>query len=105
MAKITLNLDERCMQNGKAQVRIRISHKCTNCFISTGVYVEPQFFQPDTLHDAVHRKAPMAAQLRSQISAQVQQIEDYLSEVNCDELATMTANDIRERAHTCSRTN
>lgn len=98
MAKITLNLDERSMKNEKAQVRIRISHKKTNCFISTGVYVEPRYFQPDTIHDAVHRKAPMAAQLRMQISEQVQRIEDWLADVDREELTKMTANDIRDRS-------
>lgn len=98
MAKITLNLDERSMKNGKAQVRIRISHKGTNCFIGSGVYVEPQYFQPYTLHEAVHRKAPMAAQLRVQISEQVQMIEDYLADVDRNELARITANEIRDRA-------
>ena len=98
MAKLTLNLDERCLKNGMAQVRIRISHKGTNCFIGTGVYVEPQYFQPNTLHDAVHRKAQAAAEKRVRISEQVQQIEDYLADFDRDELAAMTANDIRDRA-------
>ena len=97
MATITLNLDERSMKNGMAQVRIRISHKGTNCFIGTSVWIEPQYFQPDTLHDAVHRKAQMAADKRLRISEQVQRIEDYLDDVDRAELATMTANDIRDR--------
>ena len=98
MATITLNLDERTIKNGMAQVRIRISHRGSNCFIGTGVYVEPQYFQPDTLHDAVHRKAQMATDKRVRISEQVQRIEDYLDDVDRVELATMTANDIRDRA-------
>ena len=81
MATITLNLDERTIKNGMAQVRIRISHKGTNCFIGTSVWIEPQYFQPDTLHDAVHRKAQMAADKRLRISEQVQRIEDYLDDV------------------------
>lgn len=97
MATITLNLDERSMKNGMAQVRIRISHKGTNCFIGTSVWIEPQYFQPDTLHDAVHRKAQMAADKRLRISEQVQRIEDFLDDAHRAELATMTANDIRDR--------
>ena len=98
MAKITLSLDERSLKNGKAQVRIRISHRCTNCFIGSGVYVEPQYFIEGSLHDMIHRKAPMAAQLRLLISEQIQRIENYLADVDRDELAIMTANDIRDRA-------
>lgn len=98
MATITLNLDERTIKNGMAQVRIRISHRGSNCFIGTGVYVEPQYFQPDTLHDAVHRKAQMAVEKRERITEQVQTIEDYLLSVSRDELAHMCANDIRDRA-------
>ena len=98
MAKITLSLDERSLKNGKAQVRIRISHRCTNCFIGSGVYVEPKYFIESSLHDMIHRKATMAAQLRLLISEQIQRIEDYLADVDRDELSTMTANDIRDRA-------
>ena len=98
MATITLNLDERTIKNGMAQVRIRISHRGSNCFIGTGVYIEPQYFQHDTLHDAVHRKAQMATDKRVRISEQVQRIEEYLEDVDRAELATMTANDIRDRA-------
>ena len=98
MAKITLSLDERSLKNGKAQVRIRISHRCTNCFIGSGVYVEPQYFIDGSLHDMINRKAPMSAQLRLLISEQIQRIENYLADVDRDELETMTANDIRDRA-------
>ena len=97
MATITLNLDERTIKNGMAQVRIRISHKGTNCFIGTGVWIEPQYFQPSSLYYPVYRKAQMAADKRVRISEQVQRIEDYLDNVDHAELATMTANDIRDR--------
>ena len=98
MAKITLNLDERSLKNGKAQVRIRISHKGTNCFIGTGVYVEPQYFVFGSLHDPLHRKTPNGLDLREQISTQVQRIEDWLASVSKEELNGITANNIRERA-------
>lgn len=97
MATVTLNLDERTIKNGMAQVRIRITHKGTNCFIGTGVWIEPKYFQPDTIHKAVHRKAQMAADKRLRISEQVQSIEEFLGDVDRAELATMTANDIRDR--------
>lgn len=102
MAKLTLNLDERSMKNGMAQVRIRISHRGSNCFIGTGVYVEPQYFQPSSLYDPVHRKAQMAVEKRERITEQVQTIEDYLLSVSREELAHMCANDIRERAGMCT---
>ena len=101
MAKLTLNLDERTLKNGKAQVRIRISHKGTNCFIGTGVYVEPQYFILGTLHDPLHRRTPNALELREHISAQVQRIENWLVTVSKDELANLSANNIRERACAC----
>ena len=98
MATITLNLDERTIKNGQAQVRIRISHRGSNCFIGTGVYVEPQYFQPSSLYDPVHRKAQMAVEKRERITEQVQTIEDYLLSVSREELAHMCANDIRDRS-------
>ena len=98
MAKLTLNLDERAIKNGMAQVRIRISHRGSNCFIGTGVYIEPQYFQPSSLYDPVHRKAQMAVEKRERITEQVQAIDDFILSVDRAELATMTANDIRDRA-------
>ena len=98
MATITLNLDERTIKNGMAQVRIRISHRGTNCFVGTGVYIEPQYFKPSSLYDPVHRKAHMAVEKRERITEQVHAIDDFILSVDRAELATMTANDIRDRA-------
>ena len=103
MATITLNLDERTIKNGMAQVRIRISHRGTNCFIGTGVCVEPQYFQPSTIHDPVHRKAQMSYEKRERIVDQVNAIEDFLTDVDRAELAQMTANDIRDRVGAFTR--
>ena len=97
MATITLNLDLRTIKNGMAQVRIRITHKGTNCFIGIGVWIEPQYFRPSSLYDPVHRKAQMAADKRVRISEHVQRIEDFLEDVDRADLAKMTANDIRDR--------
>lgn len=96
MATITLNLDERTIRNGMAQVRIRISHKRTNCFIGSGVWVEPQYFIGSSLYDPVSRRAQAAAEKRERISEQVRQIENYLKDVDRGNLATITANDIRD---------
>ena len=103
MATITLNLDERTIKNGMAQVRIRISHRGTNCFIGTGVCVEPQYFQPSTIHDPVHRKAQMSYEKRERIVEQVNAIEDFLTDVDRAELAQLTANDIRDRVGAFTR--
>lgn len=97
MAKLSLNLDERSLKNGMAQVRIRISHRCTNAFVSTGVYIEPQYFQSASVYDPVHRKANMAIDKREQIVSQVERIDKWLEKVEDDVLNAMTANDIRER--------
>ena len=103
MATITLSLDTRSIKNGMQQVRIRISHKGTNCFIGTKVYVEPQYFQGDSLYDPIHRKAQAAIDKRDRITEQVRCIEDYLAEVDREELAHMTANDIRDHAGMCTK--
>ena len=96
MAKISLNLDTRVIKNGMAQVRIRISHKGTNCFIATGVNVEPQYFIEGSLYDMIHRKAPMAVDKRLRIVEHVQAIEQYMMDVEPAALGQMTANDIRD---------
>ena len=103
MATLSLNLDKRCLRNGMAHVRIRISHKCTNAFVSTGVYVEPQYFQYGSLYDPIHRKAIMAVEKRESIADYVRSIEDWLSSIDATKLACMTANDIKERACGCTR--
>ena len=45
MATLSLNLDTRTCKNGMSPVRLRIRQNATNCFIPTGVSVEPQFFE------------------------------------------------------------
>ena len=98
MAKLTLNLDERALKNGMAQIRIRISHRGTNAFIPTAVYVEPQYFIPGSLYDPIHRKAYMAVEKREQLAGIVRKVDEFLAEVDPEELAQMTANDIRKCA-------
>ena len=98
MATITLNLDERSNKNGMCPVRIRVSHKGTNCFIGSGVSIEPKYFIEGSLYDMVHRKAQMAVEKRERIAEQVRMLETFLADVDRDELARMTANEIRDRA-------
>ena len=97
MAKISLNLDERSVKNGMAQIRIRINHKKSCAYVSTGIYVEPQYFIPGSLYDPIHRKAMLAVEKREQVTKIVRKFDEYLAEVGIDELSLLTANDIKER--------
>jgi hypothetical protein len=97
MAKLSLNIDTRCEQNGMVPVRLRINHKSTSAFVPTGVKVEPQYFISGSLYDPIHRKAYMASEKREQITRLVKRFEDYLLDVDRAELALLTASDIRER--------
>lgn len=98
MAKISLNLDSRTIKNGMAHVRLRINHKGTSAYVSTGVYVEPQYFNGESLYDPVGRKAQMFAMKRDRITEMVRRVDEFISETDRAELARMSANDIRERA-------
>ena len=97
MAKLSLNIDTRSEQNGMVPVRLRINHKATSAFVPTGVKVEPQYFIAGSLYDPIHRKAYMAVEKREQIARLVKRFEEYLLEVDRNELAQLTANDIKER--------
>lgn len=101
MAKLSLNLDERSIKNGMAHIRMRINHRGTSAFVGTGVYVEPEYFIAGSLYDPIHRKAYMAIEKRDKVAALVQQVDEWLHDVNPSELAGMTATDIRERALAC----
>lgn len=96
MAKISLNLDERSVKNGMAHIRIRINHKKSCAYVSTGIYVEPQYFITGSLYDPIHRKARLAAEKREQVANIVGKFEEWLAEVDRDELLSMSAKDIKE---------
>lgn len=98
MAKLSLNLDERSLKNGMAHIRLRINHRGTSAFVSTGVYVEPEYFISGSLYDPINRKAHMAIEKRDKVAALVQQVDEWLHDLSHSELAGLTANDIRERA-------
>ena len=104
MATLSLSIDERYLKNGMAQVRLRINHKGTSAFVGTGIYVEPQYFISNSLYDPVHRKAYLAAEKREKITSIVRQVDEWLTEVDQVELATLTAKDIKERAGIYVRT-
>ena len=97
MAKLSLDIDKRCEQNGMVPIRLRINHKATSAFVQTGVRVEPQYFISGSLYDPIHRKAFMASEKREQITRLVKRFEDYLLDMDRAELALLTASDIRER--------
>lgn len=98
MAKLSLNLDERSLKNGMAQIRIRITNRGTNAYVSTGVYVEPEYFITGSLYDPIHRKAYMAIEKRDQVARLVKQIDEWISDIGKVELTKLTANEIRERS-------
>lgn len=97
MAKISLNLDERSVKNGMAHIRIRINHKKSCAYVSTGIYVEPQYFITGSLYDPIHRKARLAAEKREQVANIVSKFEEWLADVDRNELLSMSAKDIKER--------
>ena len=101
MASIILRLDSRTVKNGMQQVRMRISHRGTNAWYATGVLVEPEYFNSDSLYDAIGKKAKMAAFKREQLAEIVRQYEEGLFDLQRADggkaqLEQMTANDLRE---------
>lgn len=94
MAKLSINLDERGLKNGMAQLRLRIAHRNTNAYIPTGIYIEPQYFIPGSLYDPIHRKAYMAVDKRDRLNEIIRQADEWLNEAT--QLSRMTAKEIRE---------
>lgn len=97
MAKLTLDIDTRSLRHGEAQIRLRITHRGTNAYYSTGIYVDPQYFISGSLYDPIHRKARLAIEKREQVSAIVRKFDEWLAEIDRDELLSLSAKDIRER--------
>ena len=96
MARLSLNIDKRSEQNGMVPIRLRINHKSTSAFVSTGVKVEPQYFISGSLYDPIHRKAYMAVEKREQIARLVKRFEDYLLDLDKWELERLTAPQIKD---------
>ena len=101
MASIILRLDSRTVKNGMQQVRLRISHKGTNAWYATGVLVEPEYFNADSLYDAIGKKAKMAAFKREQLAEIVRKYEEGVFDLQRADggkaqLEQMTANDLRD---------
>ena len=100
MASIILRLDNRTEKNGMQQVRLRISHRGTNAWHPTGVWVEPVFFNSSNIYEAISKRAPMAMYKREQLAGIVRQYEEGVFDLlradgGQQQLDQMTANDIR----------
>ena len=100
MASIIFRLDERSIKNGMCPVRLRISHKGTTAWHPTGVIVEPVYFNKDSLHEPINRKATMASYKREQLASIVRQYEEALFELlradrGQEKLDGMNANELR----------
>lgn len=100
MASIILRLDSRTEKNGMQQVRMRISHKGTNAWHPTGVWVEPVFFNGSNIYDTISKKAPMSMYKKEQLSGIVRQYDEAMFDLQRADgggaqLDQMTANDIR----------
>ena len=78
MASIILRLDERTNKNGMQQVRLRISHKGTNAWHPTGVWVEPMFFDGKNLYESISKRAPMAMYKRELLAGIVRQYDEAM---------------------------
>ena len=102
MAKLSINLDDRGLKNGMAQLRLRITHKNTNAQVGIGVYIEPQYYIHGSLYDPIHRKAKMAVEKRDRVVEFVRKADEWLVEIDPQELERLTAKDIKERVYGCA---
>ena len=103
MAKLSINLDDRGLKNGMAQLRLRITHKNTNAQVGIGVYIEPQYYIHGSLYDPIHRKAKMAVEKRDRVVEFVRKADEWLVEIDPQELERLTAKDIKERVYGCAQ--
>ena len=96
MAKLSINLDDRGLKNGMAQLRLRITHKNTNAQVGIAVYIEPQYYIHASLYDPIHRKAKMAVEKRDWVAEFVRKADEWLVEIDPQELERLTAKDIKD---------
>lgn len=100
MASIILRLDDRTVRNGMQQVRLRISHKGTNAWHPTGVWVEPVYFNGSNIYDAISKKAPMAMYKKEQLSGILRQYDEAMFDLQradggSAQLEQMSAKELR----------
>ncbi len=99
MATIKLNLDNRSLKDGMANIRIRICARQSNAFINTGIRVEPKFFIKGVLYEAINPKAYNYKQKREALAAQIRRFEEGLFQIeqaDREAYLQMSANDIRD---------
>lgn len=97
MANLRLSLDTRTKKNGMCPIRLRINSAGTSAYVTTGVYVEEQYFIEGSLYDCIHRKAPMSVEKRDKVTRLVRQFEEFMMETDESELSRMTAQYIKDR--------
>lgn len=100
MASIILRLDDRTEKNGMQQVRLRISHRGTNAWHPTGVWVEPVYFNGANVYDAISKKATMAMFKKEQLLCIVRQYDEAMFDLQradggSAQLEQMSAKDLR----------
>ncbi len=76
MAVISFHLHDRTAKNGMVAIRLRICHRNTNSWHSTGVTIEPDCFNRGSLYDPIQRKAFMYDLKREQLMAIVRKFEE-----------------------------
>ena len=96
MSQISFVIEKKTNKQGLAQVRLRVTNRCTRAFIVTGVFVEPKYFIDGSLYDPIHRKAYMSVEKREQLLRFVKQYDQWFVEQNPQEVKLMTAQEIKE---------
>ena len=80
---------------------MRISHRGTNAWHPTGVWVEPVHFNGSNVYDAIGKKAPMAMYKKEQLSGIVRRYDEAMfdlqrSDGGREQMEMMSANDLRD---------
>lgn len=101
MASITLRLDTRSIKNGMCCIRLRISHRHTSAWLNTGIFVEPHYFNEQSLYDPISKKAYMAAEKRDRITTLIRQWDEGVLELqraddDAPKIEDMTATELKE---------
>lgn len=97
MASLTLSLDSRSTKNDTQQIKMRISHKCSNSIIPTGIWVEPDYFTNASLYEPITAPANNYKSKNIQIAALVMSYNRAIVELeDSGRIESMDANNIRE---------
>lgn len=99
MASLTIRLAQRAKKDGLHAVEIRISHRCTNAIINTGVCTEEENFDPSNKYAPINRRTRSAAMKNEQIASIIRKYDEVVFELQRSEttdINQLTATDIRE---------